>query len=300
MSTNRDGNPKSKENRKGKTSKYAGKNLKYISKNKGKNKKEDSPSKPAGLPKRKRTNKGEPLPKFNDKIRLNKYLANAGICSRREADVLISSGVVSVNGKTIVELGYKVSPTDEVRYDGATVKHENKRYILVNKPKDFTYKYEEDPTKKSVYQLIKKACPEIVMPVGKMDRSACGLMLYTNDSDMEKKLTHPKFKVAQLFHVVLDKPVSDEDLEKLTKGLYVDDKVFSVEEASFVNGKPHNEIGVRVLSHKSNMVKLMMGKMGYEIKILDRVEFARLNKKDLPRGHYRHLTEAEIGYLKMS
>jgi 23S rRNA pseudouridine2605 synthase len=187
-----------------------------------------------------------------------------------------------------------------VKYDGATVRHDTKRYVLVNKPKDFTIRLDDDPNKKSVYHFIQKACREMLYPVGKMDRSASGLMLYTNDSDMDKKLMHPKFKVTQLFHVVLNKSVSDEDLEKLTKGLYVDDKMFSAEEASFVTGKSHNEIGVRIQSNKSNKVKLMMGKLGYEIIILDRVEFAGLTKKDLPRGHYRHLTEREVGYLKMS
>lgn len=310
MSRNSGDNPKSKENRKGRDSKYSGKESRYLSdkiKGKDKNKdtekgksKEKSVSGAAGLPKRHRTTKGEPLPKFDDKIRLNKYISNAGICSRREADTLISSGVVSVNGKVIVELGYKVNPTDVVRYDGATVRHDTKRYVLVNKPKDFTIRLDDDPTKKSVYHFIQKACREVLYPVGKMDRSACGLMLYTNDSDMEKKLIHPKFKVSQLFHVVLNKPVSDEDLEKLTKGLFVDDTMFRAEEASFVNGKSHNEIGVRILTNKSNKVKLMMGKLGYEIIVLDRVEFAGLNKKDLPRGHYRHLTEIEVGYLKMS
>lgn len=298
MSRNSGDNPKSRENRRGGNSKYGAKKSKYLSdKPKGK---EKTGATSAGLPKRQRTRQGEPLPKFDDKIRLNKYIANAGICSRREADTLISSGVVSVNGEVIVELGYKVNPTDVVRYDGATVKHDKKRYVLVNKPKEFTIRYSEDPSKKSVYHFIEKACKEPLFPVGKMDRSAAGLMLYTNDTDMDKKLMHPKFKVSQLFHVVLNKAVSDEDLEKLTKGLYVDDKMFSAEEASFVSGKPHNEIGVRILSHKSNMVKLMMGKLGYEIIVLDRVEFAGLTKKDLPRGHYRHLTEKEVAFLKMS
>jgi 23S rRNA pseudouridine2605 synthase len=310
MSRNSGDNPKSREKRSGGSSKYGSKKARYLSdkktgkdNNKGSNKSkdiEDEAKTSAGLPKRKRTSKGEPLPKFDDKIRLNKYIANAGICSRREADTLISSGVVSVNGNVIVELGYKVNPTDIVKYDGATVKHDIKRYVLVNKPKDFTIRLDDDPNKKSVYHFIQKACREMLYPVGKMDRSASGLMLYTNDSDMDKKLMHPKFKVTQLFHVVLNKSVSDEDLEKLTKGLYVDDKMFSAEEASFVTGKSHNEIGVRIQSNKSNKVKLMMGKLGYEIIILDRVEFAGLTKKDLPRGHYRHLTEREVGYLKMS
>ncbi|PWH81373.1 pseudouridine synthase [Brumimicrobium oceani] len=295
MSKNTGGNPKSKEMRGKGKSKYSGSPSKYLSKGKGK-----ISTGAAGLPKRSRTSQGEPLPKFDDKIRLNKYIANAGICSRREADTLIASGTVSVNGKVITEFGYKVNPTDVVRYDGATIKRDVKRYILVNKPKDFGVRYSEDPAKKSVYNLIQKAGKEMLYPVGKMDRSACGLILYTNDADMDKKLMHPKFKVSQLFHVVLKTIMSEEDLEKLTKGLFVDDMMFSAEEASFINGKGHNEIGVKIFSNKSNKVKLMMGKLGYEIIKMDRVEFAGLDKKDLPRGQFRHLTEKEVSFLKMS
>ena len=291
-------NPKSRDTRGKGKSKYDGKPSKYLSKDSGKPKVKALEG-AAGLPKRNRNNQGEPMPKFDDKIRLNKYLSNAGICSRRDADTLIESGTVSVNGNVIIELGYKVNPSDIVRYDGAAIKRDVRRYVLVNKPKDFGVRYTDDPAKKSVYNLIQKASREMLHPVGKMDRIACGLILYTNDPDMDKKLMHPKFKVSQLFHVVLKTIMSEEDLEKLTKGLFVDDMMFSAEEASFINGKGHNEIGVKIFSNKSNKVKLMMGKMGYEIVKLDRVEFAGLDKKDLPRGHYRHLTEKEISFLKM-
>ncbi|RYM35106.1 rRNA pseudouridine synthase [Brumimicrobium glaciale] len=290
-------NPKSRDTRGKGKSKYDGKPSKYLSKDKGKAKVLEGA---AGLPKKNRNNQGEPMPKFDDKIRLNKYLSNAGICSRRGADTLIESGTVSVNGTVITELGYKVNPSDVVRYDGAAIKRDVRRYVLVNKPKDFGVRYSDDPAKKSVYNLIQKASREMLDPVGKMDRLACGLILYTNDADMEKKLMHPKFKVSQLFHVVLKTIMSEEDLEKLTKGLFVDDMMFSAEEASFINGKGHNEIGVKIFSNKSNKVKLMMGKMGYEIVKLDRVEFAGLDKKDLPRGQFRHLTEKEVSFLKMS
>lgn len=290
-------NPKSRENRKGGNSKYDGKPSKYLTKGKPKRKVAEGA---AGLPKRSRTGQGEPLPKFDDKIRLNKFLANAGICSRRDADVLIESGTVSVNGNPITEFGYKVNPSDVVRYDGAIIKRDVKRYVLVNKPKDFGIRYTDDVSKKSVYNLIQKASREMLDPIGKMDRTACGLILYTNDSDMEKKLMHPKFKVSQIFHVVLKTMMSEEDLEKLTKGLFVDDMMFSAEEASFINGKSHNEIGIKIFSNKSNKVKLMMGKLGYEIIKLDRVEFAGLDKKDLPRGQFRHLTDKEVSFLKMS
>jgi|SRR5690554_3354893 len=252
-----------------------------------------------GTPSFKRPAKAH-MPKFDDKIRLNKYLANAGLCSRREADTLIESGVVTVNGQVITEMGYKVEPTDVVKFDGATVKNEKKRYVLVNKPVDFSLRYEEDHSKKSVYQLIKSASKEPLIPVGKLDKSAAGLVLYTNDTDLELKLTHPQVRVSQLFHLILNKEMSEEDLEKLTKGLFVDEKMFKAEDASFVKGKSHNEIGVKIFSSKSNMVKLMIGKLGYEIVKLDRVEYAGLTKKDLPRGHYRHLLEKEVGFLKMN
>lgn len=253
--------------------------------------------KTAGLPKRKRTNQGEPLPKFSDKIRLNKFLSNAGICSRREADTLIASGVVSVNGEIVTELGFKVEPTDNVKYDGISINPEKKRYVLLNKPKGFSLM---SMGKDGAVNLVKKSCKENIFPVGKMDKAATGLILYTNDTDMEKKLTHPKFKVSQLFHITLDKILQPEDLAQLTAGLYIDDHMFSAEEASFIEGKSHREVGVAILSSKSNTVKLMFGKMGYEILKIDRVEYAGLTKKDLPRGDYRHLDEKEVGFLKMS
>jgi len=288
MSRERGENPKKKESR-GEGKKYTGGSAhKYLSGGK------------AGYSKNKRSVQREALPKFDGLIRLNKYIANAGYCSRREADTLIASGVVSVNGEVVTEMGYKVKPTDKVRFDGEIIKSEKKRYVLVNKPVDFTIKFEDDPMKKSVYQLIKNACKEQVSPVGKLERAACGLILYTNDTDMDIKLTHPKFRVSQLFHVFLDKEVTEEDLKQLTKGMYVDDKMFSAEEASFVKGKGHDEIGVRVFSHKSNIVKLMLGKLGYKVIKLDRVEYAGLTKLDIPRGNYRLLSEKEVGFLKMS
>ncbi len=257
-----------------------------------------SGTKSAGVRKRNRPKGGETLPKFDDKVRLNKYLANAGICSRREADTLIKSGVVSVNGEVITEMGYKVHPSDTVKYDGTRISNEKKRYVLVNKPKNFSVQFEDNPKKDSVYHFIHKACKEALYPVGKLDKDNCGLVLYTNDNDMSMKLTHHKFKVSQLFHVILDREMSSEDLEKLTKGLFVDNKMFSAKEAEFVKGKSRNEIGVHIYSNKSNKVKLMIGKLGYEIVKLDRVEYAGLTKKDLPRGRFRHLTEKEVIFLK--
>lgn len=284
-------NPK-KGNRGGSKSKYSGeKKSKYLG--------EGEPvAKAAGVSKRSRSRGGGALPKFDDKVRLNKYLANAGICSRREADTLIASGVVSVNGIVVTEMGYKVNPTDTVKYDGAKIKNEEKRYVLVNKPKDISIQYDLNPKKDSVYHFIHKACKETLFPVGKLSKSHCGLVLFTNDNDMSMKLTHHKFKASQLFHVVLDKEMPAEDLDKLTSGLYVDEKMFSAKEADFVTGKPRNEIGIHVYSNKSNIVKLMIVKLGYKILKLDRVEYVGLTKKDLPRGRFRHLTEKEVIFLK--
>ncbi|MEX2484260.1 MAG: pseudouridine synthase [Brumimicrobium sp.] len=244
--------------------------------------------------------KGEPLPKFGDEIRLNKFLSNAGICSRREADTLISTGVVSVNGEIVTEMGYKVKPTDTVKYDGISINPEKKRYVLLNKPKEFVVSMDDPWGRKTVMSLVMKACKERVYPVGRMDRDTTGLLLFTNDSDMEKKLTHPKYKASKIYHVTLDKNVEADDLAKLTTGLYVDDAMFSAKDASFIKGKTAREVGVEFQSNKNNIVKLMFGKLGYEVVKLDCVQFAGLTKKDLPRGDYRHLTEKEVAFLKMN
>lgn len=257
--------------------------------------------KTGGKPVKKYIKKGkQALPKFGDTTRLNKYIAHAGFCSRREADTLIASGVVTVNGLTITEMGFQVKEGDDVRFDGQKIKNEPKKYVLVNKPTDFSIQYDENPAKKSVYQLIKNAGSNSLVPIGKLDKVACGLILYTNDTDLVSKFTHPTVKVSQLFHVVLSRAITEEDLAKLTTGLFVDNKMFSAEEASFVTGKPQNEVGIRVFSTKSNIVKFMFGKLEYNIKKIDRVEYAGLTKLDLPRGTFRHLTEKEVGFLKMN
>lgn len=244
--------------------------------------------------------KGAPLPKFSEEVRLNKFLSNAGICSRREADVLISTGVVSVNGEIVTEMGYKVKPNDQVKYDGISINPDKKRYVLLNKPKDFVVSMDDPWGRKTVMSLVAKACKENVFPVGRMGKETTGLLLFTNDGDMEQKLTHPKFKASKIFHVTLDKNMEPEDLDKLLAGLYVDDGMFSAKDASFIKGKTNREVGIEVQSNKNNIVKLMFGKLGYEVVQIDRVQFAGLTKKDLPRGDYRHLTEKEVAFLKMS
>jgi len=244
--------------------------------------------------------KGDPLPSFNeDEIRLNKYLSNAGICSRREADVLIQTGVVSVNGEIILELGYKIKPGDVVQYDGETINAEKKRYVLLNKPKGFITTMDDPLGRRTVMSLVKKACKERVYPVGRLDRDTTGLLLFTNDGDMAKKLTHPRYKAKKIYHAELNKPVSKDDLEKLKNGLDLEDGKTHFDEASYVNGNSR-EIGVELHSGKNRIVRRMFEALGYETIKLDRVQFAGLTKKDLPRGTFRHLSEKEVAFLKMT
>jgi 23S rRNA pseudouridine2605 synthase len=245
--------------------------------------------------------KGDPLPSFNeDAIRLNKFLANAGICSRREADVLIATGVVSINGVTITELGYKIKPEDVVQYDGETINAEKKRYVLLNKPKGFITTMEDPRGRKTVMTLVSKACKERIYPVGRLDRETTGLLLFTNDGDMAKKLTHPRYQSKKLYHVELNKSVNMADFDKLLKGVDLEDGRSKVDQVSFVTDASSKEVGVEIHSGKNRIVRRLFEALGYEVIKLDRVQFSTLTKKDLPRGMYRHLTEQEVSFLKMS
>ena len=245
--------------------------------------------------------KGDPLPSFNeDEVRLNKYLANAGICSRREADVLIETGVVTINGKVITELGYKIKPGDSVQYDGETINAEKKRYVLLNKPKGFITTMDDPFGRKTVMTLVNKACRERIYPVGRLDRETTGLLLFTNDGDMAKKLTHPRHRAAKIYHAELNKPVKREDLEKLLVGLDLEDGKTNFDVAEFVKDGNSREVGVELHSGKNRIVRRMFEALEYEVVKLDRVQFAGLTKKDLPRGMFRHLSEKEVAFLKMS
>lgn len=245
--------------------------------------------------------KGDPLPSFNDNdIRLNKFLSNAGICSRREADVLIETGVVSINGHIVTELGYKIKPGDVVQYDGETINAETKRYVLLNKPKGFITTMDDPFGRKTVMSLVRKACRERIYPVGRLDRETTGLLLFTNDGDMVKKLTHPQHRASKIYQVELNKPVKKEDLEKLIAGLDLDDGRTKFDVAEFVKDGNSREIGVELHSGKNRIVRRMFESLGYEVTKLDRVQFAGLTKKDVPRGMYRHLSEKEVAFLKMS
>ena len=244
--------------------------------------------------------KGDPMPILNrDEVRLNKYLSNAGICSRREADVLIQTGVVSVNGNIILEMGYKVQPGDRVMYDGETINAEKKRYVLLNKPKDFITTMDDPWGRKTVMSLVAKACKERVYPVGRLDRETTGLLLFTNDGDMAKKLTHPRHKSSKIYHVELNKPVIREDIRKLLEGIELEDGKTFFDKAEYVKDSSR-DVGVELHSGKNRIVRRMFESMGYTVVKLDRVQFAGLTKKGLPRGYYRHLTEKEVSFLKMS
>ena len=244
--------------------------------------------------------KGDPLPSFSDEVRLNKFISNAGICSRREADVLIAAGVVMVNNKVITELGYKVKPNDEVKYDGETIKSYNKRYVLLNKPKGFYSTLGESKGRKTAVKLVQKACKELLFPVDKLDKDATGLLLFTNDSDLSKKLNHPRFQSKKLYHVELNKPLTQAHLKKLQEGVDLEDGNTKVIHASHVEDGTSREVGIEISSGKKQVIHRMFESMGMAVVKLDRVRFSGLTKKDLPRGMFRHLTENEISFLKMS
>lgn len=247
-----------------------------------------------------RQRKGDPLPTFNDDaIRLNKYLSNAGVCSRREADVLIQTGVVTVNGKIITEMGFKVALTDVVKYDGESINAETKRYVLLNKPKGFITTMADPMGRKTVMGLVKKACKERIYPVGRLDKETTGLMLFTNDGDLAKKLTHPKHRASKLYLVELNRKIGSDDMAKLLKGVQMEDGTSKFDKVEYAEDGDSRVLGVELHSGKNQIVRRTFEAIGFTVTKLDRMMFAGLTKKDLPRGYYRHLTENEIAFLKM-
>ncbi len=247
-----------------------------------------------------RKRKGDPLPSFSENVRLNKFIANAGICSRREADVLIKTGIVEVNGKIVTEMGYKVKPGDEVKYDGSIIKTERKKYVLLNKPKDFITTMDDPQGRKTAYQLVKNACKERIYPVGRLDRNTTGLLLFTNDGDLAKRLTHPRYEVAKMYQVETERAVSDEQVEALLSGVELDDGAYvKADKAEFVKDSKNRIVGIELHSGKNRVVRRMFESIGHTVKKLDRVYFAGLTKKDLPRGNWRELSEQEVSFLKM-
>lgn len=232
------------------------------------------------------------------RIRLNKFLANAGICSRREADDLIGSGVVTVNGKVITELGYKIFPSDQIMYGGTPVKQEKLVYVLLNKPKDYITTVDDPQKRKTVLDLVRDAARERIYPVGRLDRNTTGLLLLTNDGDLTKILTHPRYEKQKLYHVELDKPLHRDDLLQIRKGIHLDDGLIEVDDVQYVEGASKQEVGISLHSGRNRIVRRIFEHLGYFVKKLDRVAYAGLTKKDLPRGRWRHLTPAEVARIK--
>lgn len=232
-------------------------------------------------------------------IRLNKYIANAGVCSRREADRLIEAGEVTVNGEVVTELGTKIQPTDEVRYGDKVLQREKPVYILLNKPKDYITTTSDEYDRKNVMNLVAGACPQRVYPVGRLDRNTTGLLLITNDGELAKKLTHPRYGVKKIYQVELDKSLSQEDFQQIISGLELADGFIAPDELAYV-GESRREIGITLHSGKNRIVRRIFEHLGYEVVKLDRVYYAGLTKKDLPRGEWRFLRKDEVNILKMS
>jgi 23S rRNA pseudouridine2605 synthase len=232
-------------------------------------------------------------------IRLNKYIANSGICSRREADSLITAGAITVNGEVVTELGTKVMPVDEVRYGDKVLQREKPVYILLNKPKGFITTTDDEKGRDNVMMLVEGACPERVYPVGRLDRDTTGLLLFTNDGEITKKLTHPRHEIKKIYQVELDMDMSLVDFETLVNGIELEDGLMKPDEVAFVEGQ-RNIIGIELHSGRNRVVRRLFAHLGYEIEKLDRVYYAGLTKKDLPRGEWRFLRQEEINILKRS
>lgn len=232
-------------------------------------------------------------------IRLNRYVANAGVCSRREADIYISAGNVTVNGKPISEMGYKVKLTDDVRFDGRRLNPIKKEYVLLNKPKDFETTGRDSRGRRSATSLVAGASKSELTAVDKLEKSTTGLMLFTNDGELTKKLARPKNGLRKIFHVTLTKELRSADLKRIQEGVTVEENMVRVQDISFVDNAPKNQVGIEIFSSRNNIVKRLFEELGYEITILDRVVYHSLTKKDLPRGHWRFLTEQEVINLGM-
>ena len=235
----------------------------------------------------------------NEPIRLNKFLANAGLCSRREADEFITAGVVSVNGVVVTELGTKVKRSDEVKFHDQPVKIERKVYVLLNKPKDCVTTSDDPQERKTVLDLVKDACTERIYPVGRLDRNTTGVLLLTNDGDLASKLTHPKCLKKKIYHVFLDKNVTKADLDQIASGITLDDGEIHADAISYASDTDKSQVGIEIHSGKNRIVRRIFESLGYRVIKLDRVYFAGLTKKGLRRGDWRYLTEREVNMLRM-
>lgn len=267
-----------------------------------------------GRPQQRRTGNYDPNAKYSMKkqieykelnvdpdapIRLNKFLANAGVCSRREADEFITAGVVSVNGTVVTELGTKVKRTDEVKFHEQPVSIERKVYVLLNKPKDYVTTSDDPQNRKTVMDLVKNVCRERIYPVGRLDRNTTGVLLLTNDGDLASKLTHPKFIKKKIYHVWLDRDVSEEDMQRIADGIELEDGPIQPDAVSYANETDMNQVGIEIHSGRNRIVRRIFEALGYRVVKLDRVYFAGLTKKNLQRGRWRYLTQQEVNMLQM-
>ncbi len=235
----------------------------------------------------------------DEEIRLNRYIANAGVCSRREADELISKGEIKLNGEVVTDLGIKVKRSDKIIYRDKVLSTEKKVYILLNKPKDYVTTMDDPHADKIVMDLIKNACSERVYPVGRLDKNTTGLLLFTNDGDLAKKLSHPRYNKKKVYHVFLNKAVSKSDLHQLTDGIDIGEEKKAVADvASYPDMEDRTQVGIEIHSGQNKVVRRMFEALGYKIKKLDRVYFAGLTKKNLPRGKWRFLSDSEVSILK--
>jgi len=240
----------------------------------------------------------EELPKISEPMRLNKYIAHSGVCSRREADKLIEKGFVTINGKVILEMGYKVNPTDKVTCKGKNLNPETFQYVLLNKPKDFITTTKDENDRRTVMNLISTACDERINPVGRLDRNTTGLLLFTNDGELANKLMHPSGMVKKIYQATLDRPFEAEDFDKLKAGIKLEDGPVWVDDLATDEGD-HRIVGLEIHIGRTRIVRRIFEHLGYEVMKLDRTIFAGLTKKDLPRGKFRHLKPTEVSHLKM-
>jgi 23S rRNA pseudouridine2605 synthase len=232
-------------------------------------------------------------------IRLNKYISDSGYCSRREADDLISSGSVKVNGKVVDVLGTKINRTDKVQIGNETLHSEKLKYLLLNKPKGYITTMDDPQKRNTVLQLIDDACRERLFPVGRLDRKTSGLLLFTNDGELANKLMHPKGNISKVYHVVLDKSLTRADLETIANGIELEDGYIKVDSIAYADPNDKKEIGVEIHSGRNHIVRRIFESLGYTVVKLDRTLYAGLTKKDLPRGSWRFLTQQEVNFLKM-
>lgn len=238
-------------------------------------------------------------PSDPNSIRLNKYVANSGVCSRRDADIYIAAGNITVNGKPITEMGYKVKLDDEVKFDGRLLNPVKKEYVLLNKPKDFSTTIRDEKGKRHVSGLISNASKSKLLPVDKLDKEHTGLLVFTNDGDLKKRLKSPINGLRKIYHLVLDRDLRSADLKKIQEGITVEDKVVRVQDISFIDNAPKREVGIEIFSSRGKIIERLFEELDYKVVKLDRVVYGGLTKKDLPRGHWRFLTEQELVNLKM-